>query len=123
MDIFSILAEERIRQALKNGEFEDLPGKGKPLELEDLSTIPEELRMSYKILKNAGMIPEEMQLQKEMLKIEDLIACCHDEEERQQLQEELTAKSLRFQQLIERKKMKGTASFGIYRNKIFRKLL
>ncbi|SFD16960.1 protein of unknown function [Bacillus sp. 491mf] len=123
MDIFSILAEERIRQALKNGEFEDLPGKGKPLELEDLSMIPEELRMSYKILKNAGMIPEEMQLQKEMLKIEDLIACCHDEEERQQLQEELTAKSLRFQQLIEERKMKGTASFGIYRDKIFRKLL
>lgn len=123
MDIFSILAEERIRQALKDGEFEDLPGKGKPLELEDLSMIPEELRMSYKILKNAGMIPEEMQLQKEMLKIEDLIACCHDEAERRQLQEELTAKSLRFQQLLERRKLKETASFGLYRDKIFRKFL
>ncbi|PEA54851.1 DUF1992 domain-containing protein [Bacillus pseudomycoides] len=123
MDIFSILAEERIRQAMKDGEFEDLPGKGKPLELEDLSMIPEELRMSYKILKNAGMIPEEMQLKKEMLKIEDLIACCHDETERKQLQEELTAKSLRFQQLIEKRKIKGTASFGLYRDKIFRKFL
>lgn len=102
MEIFSILAEERIRQAMKDGEFEDLQGKGEHLQLEDLSMIPEELRMSYKILKNAGMIPEEMHLQKEMLKIEDLLACCHDEAERKQLQEELTAKSLRFQQLLER---------------------
>ncbi|MCM3735832.1 DUF1992 domain-containing protein [Bacillus cytotoxicus] len=39
MDIFSILAEERIRQSLKDGEFEDLPGKGEPLKLEDLSRI------------------------------------------------------------------------------------
>ncbi|PEA54141.1 hypothetical protein CON64_14925 [Bacillus pseudomycoides] len=85
--------------------------------------IPEELRMSYKILKNAGMIPEEMHLQKEMLKIEDLLACCHDEVERKRLQEELTAKSLRFQQLIEKRKIKGTASFGIYRDKIFRRFL
>ncbi|SFJ61927.1 MULTISPECIES: DUF1992 domain-containing protein [unclassified Bacillus (in: firmicutes)] len=123
MDIFSILAEERIRQALKDGEFADLPGKGKPLQLEDLSMIPEELRMSYKVLKNAGMIPEEMQLQKELLKIEDLLACCHDEAERKQLHEELTAKSLRFQQLIERRKLKETATFNIYRDKIFRKFL
>ncbi|MDC2865337.1 J-domain-containing protein [Bacillus sp. BP-3] len=123
MDIFSILAEERIRQAMKDGEFEDLPGKGKSLALEDLSTIPEELRMSYKILKHAGMIPEEMHLQKEVLKIEDLLACCHDEAQRKQLQEELTVKSLRFQQLIQKRKIKGTASFGIYRNKIFRNFL
>lgn len=123
MDIFSILAEERIRQAMTDGEFEDLPGKGKPLQLEDLSMIPEELRMSYKILKNAGMIPEEMHLQKDMLKIEDLLACCHDEIERRGLQEELTIKSLRFQQLTEKRKIKETASFGIYRDKIFRKFL
>lgn len=123
MDIFSILAEKRIRQAMKNGEFEDLPGKGKPLELEDLSMVPEELRISYKILKNAGMIPEEMQLQKEMLKIEDLIACCHDEAERGQLQEELTAKSLRLQQVMERRKLKETSVFGIYRKKIFQKFM
>ncbi|MGG2067366.1 DUF1992 domain-containing protein [Bacillus sp. S14(2024)] len=123
MDIFSIIAEERIRQAVEKGDFEDLPGKGKPLELEDLSMIPEELRISYKILKNAGMIPEEMQLQKDMLKIEDLIACCHDGMERERLQEELTAKSLRFQQVMERRKLKETAVFGIYRKKIFQKFM
>lgn len=85
--------------------------------------IPEELRISYKILKNAGIIPEEMQLQKDVLKIEDLIACCHDEAERRQLQEELTAKLLRLQQMLERRKLKETSVFGTYRKKIFQKFM
>ena len=62
--------------------FDSIPGKGKPLQLEDFSMVPPELRMSYKILKNAGMIPLEMELQKDILKIEDLIACCYDEAEK-----------------------------------------
>ncbi|OOR06762.1 hypothetical protein BW900_11090 [Bacillus mycoides] len=96
MDVFLNIAEEKIRQAIRNGDLDHIPGKGKPLQLEDLSMVPPELRMSYKILKNAGMIPPEMELQKDILKIEDLIACCYDEVERKELQEELTAKTLRF---------------------------
>lgn len=42
------------------------------------------------------MIPPEMELQKDILKIEDLIACCYDEEEKKKLREELTAKTLLF---------------------------
>ena len=52
------------------------------------------------------MIPPEMELQKDILKIEDLIACCYDEEERKKLREELTAKTLRFQQVMERERLK-----------------
>ena len=50
---FSCLAEERIREAQKNGVFENLPGKGKPLVLEDLSLVPADLRLAYHVLKNA----------------------------------------------------------------------
>lgn len=57
MDVFLNIAEEKIRQAIRNGDLDNIPGKGKPLQLEDLSMVPPELRMSYKILKNAGMIP------------------------------------------------------------------
>lgn len=92
MDVFLNIAEEKIRQAIRNGDLDNIPGQGKPLQLEDLSMVPPELRMSYKILKNAGMIPPEMELQKDILKIEDLIACCYDEAERKKLQEELTEK-------------------------------
>jgi hypothetical protein len=122
MDVFGSIAEEKIRQAMRNGDFDNLPGKGKPMELEDLSGIPEDLRMSYKILKNAGMIPEEVQLKKDMLKIEDLLACCYDEQERAKLKQKLDEKTLRFNQLMEKRKMKGTAAFGMYRDKILKKI-
>ncbi|WP_371320142.1 J-domain-containing protein [Chengkuizengella axinellae] len=64
---------KKIREAKAKGEFDNLPGKGKKLELEDLSHIPNELRMSYKILKNAGIVPVEMQLKKEIVSLQDLI--------------------------------------------------
>ena len=49
---FSCLAEERIREAQKNGAFDNLPGKGKPLVLEDFSLVPADLRLAYYVLKN-----------------------------------------------------------------------
>nr|WP_263480629.1 DUF1992 domain-containing protein [Bacillus thuringiensis] len=116
------IAEEKIRKAIRNGDLDYLPGKGKPLQLEDFSMVPPELRMSYKILKNAGMIPPEMELQKDILKIEDLIACCYDEEERKKLREELTVKTLRFQQVMEKRKIKDSSAFRMYQDKVFRKL-
>ncbi|MCH4570418.1 DnaJ family domain-containing protein [Bacillus sp. ES1-5] len=122
MDVFLNIAEEKIRQAIRNGDLDYIPGKGKPLQLEDLSMVPPELRMSYKILKNAGMIPPEMELQKDILKIEDLIACCYDEVEKKELQEELTAKTLRFQQVMEKRKIKDSSAFRMYQGKVFRKL-
>ncbi|AJQ57152.1 DUF1992 domain-containing protein [Bacillus thuringiensis] len=122
MDVFLNIAEEKIRQAIRNGDLDYLPGKGKPLQLEDLSMVPPELRMSYKILKNAGMIPSEMELQKDILKIEDLIACCYDEEERKKLREELTAKTLRFQQVMEKRRIKDSSAFCMYQDRVFHKL-
>ncbi|OAQ19963.1 DUF1992 domain-containing protein [Thermosulfurimonas dismutans] len=78
--IFQRLAEERIREAIRKGEFDNLPGKGKPLKLEDLSLVPEELRLAYKVLKNAGFVPPEVQLQKEIRNLEDLLETLGDEE-------------------------------------------
>ncbi|EJV75039.1 J-domain-containing protein [Bacillus cereus] len=101
MDVFLNIAEEKIRQAIRNGDLDHIPGKGKPLQLEDLSMVPPELRMSYKILKNAGMIPPEMELQKDILKIE-----------------ELTAKTLRFQQVMEKRKIKDSSAFRMYQDKV-----
>ena len=49
MDAISIIAEQRIREACERGDFDSLPGAGKPLELEDDSHIPEDLRMAYKL--------------------------------------------------------------------------
>lgn len=118
MDLFSILAEERIKEAIKNKEFDHLPGKGKPLPKDDMAHVPSELRMGYKILKNAGMVPEEIQLKKEMLQIEDLIACCHNERERENLRRKLNEKLLRFNLLMEKRKLGSSSSFRRYQSKL-----
>ncbi|UQZ88978.1 DUF1992 domain-containing protein [Deltaproteobacteria bacterium Smac51] len=54
----AIIAERKIREAMEEGQFDNLPGKGKPLKLEDLSHLPPELRMAYTILKNSGYLEE-----------------------------------------------------------------
>lgn len=73
MIYFQKIAERRIKEAIKNGALDDLPGAGKPLVLEDNSHLPEDLRIVYKVLKNAGCVPPEISLRKEIAKIEDLL--------------------------------------------------
>ena len=76
------IAERRIEEAMQKGEFDNLPGQGKPLELEDLSTVPEELRMAYKILRNAGCLTPELEERKQINRVLDLLEGCEDEHER-----------------------------------------
>jgi hypothetical protein len=82
MDFFSKLAENRIREAIAAGDFDDLTGKGQPLNLEEDSHIPVELRMAYKILKNADCLPPELELRKEVVQLQDLVAAMPDEAEK-----------------------------------------
>ena len=58
--MMDLIAERRIEEAIANGELDDLPGAGKPLALDDDALVPEDLRMAYRILKNAGYVPEEV---------------------------------------------------------------
>lgn len=120
MDIFSTIAEGKIREALLNGEFDNLSGKGKPLNLEAMAHIPEELRAGYSILKNAGVLPEEMELKKEMVSLQKLIDCCHEENKRESLQRKLTCKMLRFDILMEKRSLNH--ALGSYKRKIYNKL-
>lgn len=79
---FERIAEARILEAIEKGQFSNLAGAGKPLELEDLSQVPEELRMAYKILKNAGCVPEEVQLRKDIAQLQALATQSTDALER-----------------------------------------
>ncbi|MCD6490280.1 MAG: DUF1992 domain-containing protein [Thermodesulfobacterium sp.] len=71
--IFKKIAEERIRRAMEEGLFDDLEFKGKPVELKDDPFVPEDLRVVYKILKNAGFLPKEVELKKEISRLEELL--------------------------------------------------
>lgn len=71
---FEKIVEQRIQKARRDGAFDNLPGKGAPLQLEDDHHIPEDLRLTYKILKNADCLPPEIELRKEIRQTEDLLA-------------------------------------------------
>lgn len=72
-----ILSEQRVErlilEAQKKGEFDSLPGSGAPLVLDDDSAVPEELRMAYRILKNSGYLPPELQSRQEALELYKLM--------------------------------------------------
>jgi hypothetical protein len=76
------IAERKIQEAIDRGELEDLPGRGAPLHLEDDSLVPEDLRLAYKILKNADCLPPELEARKEIRQMEDLLDQVPDEKER-----------------------------------------
>jgi hypothetical protein len=76
--IFDKIADQKIREAMEQGEFDDLPGKGKPLVLDDDSHLPQDIRLSHKILKNAGCLPPELEIRKEILSIEQMLEGVQD---------------------------------------------
>ena len=89
------IAEQRIREAQRDGAFDNLPGKGKPLELEDLSWVPEDLRIGYHVLKNAHVLPPEVELLKDIHSLEDLLKHVEDETERRSLAKSIQWKMIR----------------------------
>ena len=76
------LAEQRIREAAVQGAFDDLPGAGQPLQLDDDAAVPAELRSAYRLLKNAGYLPPEVQLRREIGEAEQLLSLAEQAEER-----------------------------------------
>jgi len=120
VNLLERVAEARIREAIARGDFDDLAGKGKRLQLDDLSGVPEDLRGAYLMLKSAGVLPEEMQLRKEMVTLEALLDVCADPEERMRLRKDLNWKMLRFQILMERRRPRAIPQD--YRAKLISKL-
>ncbi|MFS0880804.1 DUF1992 domain-containing protein [Metabacillus niabensis] len=122
MDIFSIIAEDKIKRAIAEGEFDDLPGKGKPLKLEDLSHIPEDLRIAYKVMKNANMLEDVDKIKEELLSLDDLLATCDNPEERVKLKKKKHEKELRLEQLLNKRKILDAPASAFYKEKINEKL-
>jgi len=89
------IVEQRIKEAQERGEFDNLPGHGKPLNLEDDGNVPEDLRIAYKILKNADCLPPEVQERKEIRQMEDLLAALPDEKERYKLIKKINFKIMK----------------------------
>ncbi len=121
MDPLIAIAERRIQEAIECGEFDDLPGKGKPLDLgEDDRTVPAELRMAYRMLKNAGLLPPEVELHKEILRLTDLLDSIHDEEGRRERRRELDFKLMKLNMM--RRRPVNLEGLPEYRDRVEEKL-
>lgn len=73
MGQFDDLVEQRIRAATADGVFDDLPGRGRPLVLDDDALVPEDMRLAYRVLKNAGYLPETVELRREIADIHRML--------------------------------------------------
>lgn len=121
MDPLRHIADAKIKDAIDDGHFDNLPGKGKPLQLSDDSRVPAELRGAYSVLRTAGMLPEEMELRKSMVTMRDLITEATDGDEQARLEAELESMSLRFDMLMERRRGRGL-NLGGYRSRAMGRL-
>lgn len=86
---FDRIIEERIRRAQQKGQFENLEGTGKPLIFENDSHVVGELRLAYKILKNADCLPPEVEIKKEIERTEDLLSGMEDTAEKYRILKKL----------------------------------
>ena len=100
------IAENRIAEAFERGEFENLPGTGRPLDLSTYFSAPSEDRMAFSILKNAGVVPNEMALMGEVEELERRLQNCDNPAEAHPLKQQLQAQRVKLTLAMERRKLR-----------------
>jgi len=95
MNIFEKIALQRIEEAMEQGEFDNLPGRGRPLDLSEDPFERPENRLANKILRNAGISPPEVSLRKELASLKSQLAASRSKEERESLMREIKTLVLR----------------------------
>jgi hypothetical protein len=104
-DIFAVIAEARIRLAMEKGEFNNLPGKGKPLAIDNsLALVPAEERIAYIVMKNAGLVPGEAALLQEIDSLKMTSAGCLDRTGKRRIDKKLRETNIRYNILMEKRR-------------------
>jgi len=101
LHMFGKLIEEKIREAMEAGEFDNLSGQGKPIDLDAYFSTPPELRLGYSVLKSAGCVPEEVALLREVEELKARLAESARADERQQLEQEIASRTLKLNLLLD----------------------
>ena len=101
--------EQIIKDAMERGEFDNLVGEGKPIDLSAYFNTPEEMRLAYSLLKNAGILPREAELLQEMAALKEKTEETKDATERGRLLKEIERKRLEFDLTMERQKRSKTS--------------
>ena len=106
---FDKIVEALIREAQERGEFDNLPGKGKPIDLSAYFETPEEVRMAQSVLKNAGMTSPEVQILKEIAALRQGLEAVMDEARKQEIRKQIQEKQIEFNIMMERQKRQRKA--------------
>ena len=101
---FDKLVESMIKDAQERGEFDNLPGKGKPIDLTTYFDTPEDIRVAQSVLKNAGMTSREVDLLKEIAELKKALLVVANEKKKQELKKQIEEKQLNFSLMMERQK-------------------
>ena len=101
---FDKLVEEKIKQAQERGEFDNLSGKGKPIDLTAYFETPEDVRVAQAVLKNGGFTSREVELLNEIAALKEILAADVDETKKQQIQKQIREKQIEFSVMMERMK-------------------
>jgi hypothetical protein len=107
--LFDKIVEAMIREARERGEFDNLPGKGKPIDLSAYFETPEEVRMAQSVLKNAGITSPEVLLLKEIAELRQILPAVMDETKKQEIQKQIQQKQFEFNLVMERQKRQRRA--------------
>jgi len=97
----SYSVEKLIEEWLAENESEELPGKGKPLNLDEYFSWPEDLRLGYSLLKNSGHLPEEVEQLREIKRLEEELRTCPDANLRTRMERRLREKQVQLSLRLE----------------------
>ena len=101
---FERIVEAMIKEAMERGEFDNLPGKGKPIDLTEYFETPEDVRLANSVLKGAGMTSREVDLLKEIAELKQIVAALPNEEKRRQIEKQIQQKQVEFSLMMEQRK-------------------
>jgi ribonuclease D len=106
---FELIVEEIIRGAMERGEFKDLAGKGKPIDLTAYFQAPEDAWVAQTLLKNAGITPREVELLQEIWDFRQREATTQDPESRRVLRRQIASRQLELDLRTERYRRRSNA--------------
>ena len=98
------IVEAIIKDAMERGEFDNLPGRGKPIDLTEYFEAPEDIRVAQSVLKNAGIKSPELELLKEIAELRQVLPAIVDEKKKQEIQKRIEEKQIEFSLMMERQK-------------------
>ena len=96
--------EAIIREAQERGDFDNLKGKGQPIDLNAYFETPEDLRLAYSALKNAGVVSAEVELLQEIAALKERLTITYEESQHGHIKKLIQDKQMQFNIMMERQK-------------------